>query len=128
MTWVKGAPALNVNNTAYLRWFETLRVGWFSDYGLSQYRPEDPAFVLRALACEYYAPMFLNEDYVVTARCVSYRRTSFTKEYGVWSGGRLKVSGSAVIVMTDKAGTTKIPLTGEQRDILVARDGAVADG
>ena len=24
----------HVNNTAYLRWFETVRVGWFLEYGL----------------------------------------------------------------------------------------------
>ena len=118
----------HVNNTAYLRWFETVRVGWFAEYGISFYGPDDPTFVLRAITCAYHAPMFLNESYIVTARCVSFRRTSFKKVYGVWSEGALKVEGSAVIVMTDTAGTTKMPLSDEKRAVLRDRDGAVAEG
>lgn len=118
----------HVNNTAYLRWFETIRVGWFSEYGLSHYRPDDPTFVLRRLTCDYHAPMYLHDRYVVTARCTSYRRTSFTKEYGVWADGQLKVTGMAVIVMTDRAGTTKVPLSDDMRRVLETRDGAVAGG
>ncbi len=46
--------ALNhVNNTPYLLWFETLRVRWFSDYGLSDYGPDDPTFVLKGVTCDY---------------------------------------------------------------------------
>ncbi len=118
----------HVNNTAYLRWFETVRVGWFAEYGISFYRPEDPTFVLRKITCEYLAPMFLNDAYVVTARCVHVRTTSFTKEYAVWSEGDCKVTGSAVIVMTDTAGTTKVPLPDAMRAVLRDRDGAVEAG
>ncbi len=115
----------HVNNTAYLRWFETVRVGWFAEYGLSWYRPEDPTFVLRAITCDYHAPMFLNERYVVTARCESFRRTSFRKLYAVWADGQLKVEGSAIIVMTDRAGTTKLPLPEAWLTTLETRDGAI---
>ncbi len=114
----------HVNNTAYLRWFETTRVAWFAEYGISHYRPEDPTFVVRAITCEYRAPMFLNDPYIITARCSGFRTTSFTKEYAVWSGGEIKVAGTAVIVMTDAPGTTKLPLPEEMRAVLVARDGA----
>ncbi|MEO0701880.1 MAG: thioesterase family protein [Pseudomonadota bacterium] len=118
--------ALNhVNNTAYLRWFETTRVRWLADYGISDYTAADPTLVLRGVTCDYHAPLFLHEDYVVTARCLSFRRTSFRKAYGVWSGGVLKAEGTAVIVMTDTAGTTKIPLSDGIRETLAGRDGAV---
>jgi acyl-CoA thioester hydrolase len=117
--------ALNhVNNTTYLRWFETLRVLWFFDRGITQYRPEDPTFVVRSLSCDYHAPLFLNDDYIVTARCESFRRTSFRKVYAVWSGGRLCTGGSAVIVKTDAAGARSVPLSEAERAVLVARDGA----
>ncbi len=118
----------HVNNTAYLRWFETVRVGWFSTYGISDYGPGDPTFVLRAITCDYHAPMFLNEEYVVTARCTGFRNTSFTKIYAVWAGGVCKVTGSAIIVMTDKAGTTKVPLTEAMQAVLMERDGAEPAG
>jgi acyl-CoA thioester hydrolase len=87
-------------------------------------RPEDPTFVIRSLTCEYRAPMFLDDDYIVTARCESFRTTSLTKAYAIWSGGRLCASGQAVIVMTDRTGTEKVPLTDDQRQILITRDGA----
>ncbi|MEM9032771.1 MAG: acyl-CoA thioesterase [Pseudomonadota bacterium] len=117
----------HVNNTAYLRWFETVRVGWFAEYGLSNYGPEDPTFVLRQVACDYYAPMYLSETYVVSARCVSFRESSFVKEYGVFADGKLKALGRAVIVMTDPKGTTKMPVTEAVRKVLESRDGAIAD-
>ena len=117
----------HVNNTAYLRWFETVRVGWFSAYGLSDYGPGDPTFVLRAITCDYHAPMYLNEPYVVTARCTAFRNTSFTKDYAVWADGVCKVTGTAVIVMTDKAGTAKIPLSDDMRRVLTERDSAVSE-
>jgi len=121
--------ALNhVNNTAYLRWFETLRVAWLSAYGLSDYGPNDPTIVVRALSCDYHAPMFLNEDYIATARCVSVRTTSFVKEYGIWSGGQLKAAGQAVIVVTDDSGTTKMPLPDDARARFIDIDGARDDG
>ena len=117
----------HVNNAVYLRWFETVRVHWFADYDISHYRPEDATYVIRALTCDYHAPLFLNDSYVVTARCESFRRTSFKKRYAVWSGGELKVEGTAVIVTTDKTGTVKIPLTEAMRDVVQRRDGAVAE-
>ncbi len=114
----------HVNNTAYLRWFETLRVEWFKAYGFSWYGPDDPTFVLRSVTCDYHAPMFLHETYTVCCRVESLRNTSFRKEYAVFSGGELRVSGSTVVVMTDKAGTTKIPLSESMRQTLLDRDGA----
>ena len=118
----------HVNNATYLRWFETVRVSWCGEYSISYYGPDDPTFVLRSVTCDYLAPMFLNETYIVTARCVSFRNTSFRKEYAVWSEGAVKVAGSAVIVMTDRTGTVKVPLSDEMRATLSERDGAVAEG
>ena len=118
----------HVNNTAYLRWFETVRVGWFSDRGVSDYTEADPSLVLRGVTCDYLAPMFLNDAYVVTARCRSFRRSSFVKDYAVWSGGALKATGTAVVVMTDAGGTRKVPLPDRVRARLAEADGAVAEG
>ena len=116
----------HVNNTAYLRWFETTRVHYMAEYDISYYRPQDPTLVLRAITCDFHAPMFLNESYVVTARCRSFRNTSFVKEYAVWSEGQIKVNGTAVVVMTDDSGTKKMPIPEKARRIFGERDGAEA--
>lgn len=112
----------HVNNAVYLCWFETIRVRWLEDYAPSGFA--EATFVLKSLSCEYHAPMFVNEAYVTTARCVSFRNTSFLKEYAIWSAGELKCSGTALVVLTDAAGTQKTPLPDGWREAFAARDGA----
>ena len=117
--------ALNhVNNTAYLRWFETLRIPYFAAYGLSQYRPEDPQMVLRRVSADYIAPMYLGESYVVAGRTTAFRTSSFVMAYAVFAGDSLRATGEAVIVSLDHDGKTKRPLTEAMRETLRSRDGA----
>ena len=117
--------ALNhVNNTAYLRWFETLRISYFAAYDLSHYRPDDPQMVLRRASADYIAPMHLGESYVVTGRTTSFRSSSFVMAYAVFAEGDLRATGEAVIVSLDHDGKTKRPLTEAMRATLKTRDGA----
>ena len=117
--------ALNhVNNTAYLRWFETLRISYFAEYDLSHYRSEDPQMVLRMASAEYIAPMNLGESYVVTGRTTSFRTSSFMMAYAVFVDSEVRATGEAVIVSLEQDGTTKRPLTGAMRATLQSRDGA----
>ena len=114
----------HVNNATYLSWFETVRVHYVRAYGLSQYGPDDPQIVLKGVTCDYHAPLHLSDPYVITARCRSFRRTSFVKEYGVWSEGTLKVQGTAVVVLTEKNGSAKVPVPEAIKAVFAERDGA----
>lgn len=78
--------ALNhVNNIVYLRWFEDLRIPYFHAHAVTSYTSEDdPQVVLASNAARYFKPMFLGETFVATARCTSFRNSSFVLEYGVW--------------------------------------------
>ena len=61
--------ALNhVNNVVFLRWFETIRVAYFQDYGFSKYGPEDPMLVVRRATADFLAPAHQNDEYIVAAR------------------------------------------------------------
>ena len=102
----------HVNNARYLSWFETLRIGYFRDRGLSDYRPGTPrpALVLKSVAVDYRAPLHLEDVYVVAGRTRAYRRTSFTMEYAVASGGRLCALSEAVIVLMADDFRTRRPL------------------
>ena len=121
--------ALNhVNNTAYLRWFETLRIPYFAAYGLSDYRPEDPQLVLRRVSADYIAPVYLGESYVVTGRTVSFRSSSFVMAYAIFVEGEMRATGEAVIVSLEPDGTAKRPLTEAMRKTLIERDGATHVG
>lgn len=117
----------HVNHTAYLRWFEALRVHYVRDYGISPYDGSGPRLVLRHVEAGYRAPMFLGEDYIVTARTASFRRTSLRMEYAVFAPD-LRAEGAAVVVLLERGADVKMPLTEAQRATLAARDGAVAEG
>jgi len=117
----------HVNNAVYLTWFETVRVAYVRDYGISRYRPEDPRMVLRATGAEFHAPLHLDDAYIVTARSTRMRRSSFQMAYGVFSGGRMAASGHAVIVMLEDDLRTRREIPDAIRQTLAARDGAVQE-
>ncbi len=114
----------HVNHTAYLRWFESLRVLYMRDRGISPYDDSGPRIVLKSVSMEYRREMFLGEDYIVAARTVVYRRASVEMHYAVFAPD-LRAEGTAVIVLIARDGSGKHPLTDTQRESLTAADGAV---
>ncbi|MEM7470210.1 MAG: thioesterase family protein [Pseudomonadota bacterium] len=117
--------ALNhVNHTAYLRWFETFRINYFRDYGISNYGPDSPRIVLKSVAAEFIKEMIVAQDYVVTGRTLSFRNVSWVMEYCVWTDQGLQATGSSVLVQLDPETGAKLPLSEAVRETLIARDGA----
>ena len=117
--------ALNhVNNVAFLRWFESIRVSYVQDYGLSRYKPEDPQLVVRRQCADYLAPMLQNESYIVTARTRLIKASSLLMDYAVYSGGVLKAEGDAVIISVEQDGKTRRTHNAEARARIIAEDGA----
>lgn len=123
--------ALNhVNNTAFLRWFETARVSYMQDYGLSGYThgPDDPQLVVRHQSADYFAPMHQNESYIVAARTTLIKLSSFIMEYAVFSGGAMRARGEAVMVSLEQDGSTRRVHKPEAVRRMVERDGAERAG
>ncbi len=116
----------HVNHTACLRWFESLRLPYCRDYGISRYNQTSPELVLKAVEARYHAPMFTSEDYVVTARTVSFRTSSFRMEYAVFAPD-LRTEGSAVVVLLQRDGGGRFELTYDMKRTFVERDGARAE-
>ncbi|WP_425090421.1 acyl-CoA thioesterase [Tropicimonas sp. S265A] len=118
--------ALNhVNNAVCFSWFENLRVHYLREYDLYQYAPGEPMLVMRAVGASYHAPLFLGQDYVLTARTREFGRTSFTMDYAVFADGRCAIEGHAVIVLLEQDGKTGFALTEPMREIMRSRDGAM---
>jgi acyl-CoA thioester hydrolase len=119
----------HVNNARYLSWFESLRVAYLREYGVSDYSERDrPALVLKRVGVSFHAPLHLEDVYVVTGRTRSFRRTSWVMDYAVWSeGGRLCAEGDALIVHMERDAVTRAPLTDGMRAAFTERDGAVAE-
>ncbi len=113
----------HVNHTAYLRWFENLRVSYMRERGISPYDESGPLIVLKSVTMEYRREMFLGEDYVAAARTVAFRRASVEMHYAVFAPD-LRAEGTAVIVLLSRDGAGKHPLTDAQKSRLVRLDGA----
>jgi acyl-CoA thioester hydrolase len=113
----------HVNNVAYMSWFEVVRIHYFRDYGLSDYKSADrPRLVLANATVTYKAEMHLGQIYIVAARTAQFGNTSFTMNYAVY-GETLYSSGSAVIVQLNQDGT-KRALSDPLKDKMVRIDGA----
>ena len=116
----------HVNNNAFLRWFETARVLYMLDYGVSGFSrgPDDPQLVVRRQVADYLAPMFHDESYIVTARTRLVKASSFVMEYAVHSGGSLRATGEAVMVSLEPDGLTRRPHKPDAIKAMKERDGA----
>jgi acyl-CoA thioester hydrolase len=115
-------PLGHVNNAAYLGWFENFRLQYMKAYGVPLTGRDALMVVLRQVQVDYLAEMKLDDDYVVTGRTTRLRNSSFQMEYAVWSGGALRTTSSAVLVMVNENG--KCPIPANLRDIFKDRDGA----
>ena len=118
--------ALNhVNNVVYLKWFETVRVRYVQDYGLTSYgAPDDPQLVVRRVTADFLAPMFQDQSYVVATRTRLVKPSSFVMDYGIFVDGRKMVEGEAVGVSLTRDGTARQPHHPQAVARMIERDGA----
>ncbi|MEM6728946.1 MAG: thioesterase family protein [Pseudomonadota bacterium] len=114
----------HVNNAAYLAWFENLRIHYFRAYGVHNYRDGPlPRIVLKSVSLEFLAEVKLHDVYVMAGRTVSFRRTSWAMEYGVWVNGEMTTRGGAVLVNLGQDGV-KAALPEAWKSAFFERDGA----
>ena len=113
----------HVNNAAYLKFFETLRVNYLTDYHVHDYATDAPRprIVVKSVSLDFHAELKI-ADYIACARTTEMRRTSFLQNYGLYSDGQLKTTGTAVVVFLGADGT-KMPLPDDLRQRLTDRDG-----
>ncbi|MDD9921802.1 MAG: thioesterase family protein [Boseongicola sp.] len=97
----------HVNNVVFLKWFETIRVSYVQDYGFTSYTKDDPMLVVRRVTCDFLAPMFQNEEYVVATRTTVLKPSSFVMDYAVMCDGSLRATGEAVVVSLEQDGKTR---------------------
>ncbi|MEM9425317.1 MAG: acyl-CoA thioesterase [Pseudomonadota bacterium] len=122
--------ALNhVNNVVFLRWFETIRVRYVVDYGLTSYAADDdPQLVVRRVTADYLAPVLMGQDYVIATRTTLVKPSSFLMDYGLFVEGRQVSSGEAVVVSLTPDGSARQTHRPEAVEAMVARDNAVREG
>ncbi|MEM8630274.1 MAG: acyl-CoA thioesterase [Pseudomonadota bacterium] len=113
----------HVNNAVFLSWFETFRLPYLEDYGVSDYSENAPRLVLATVSASFEREMLMGEIYVVTGRTAWYRSSSFGMEFAVFAPDR-RATGSATVVLRTRDGTGKWPLTQAQKATFRDRDGA----
>ena len=113
----------HVNNAAYMVWFETARIRYFAERGVTG--PDVPhVTVIRRGEIDWLAEMRGEPDYVVAIRCTEVRRTSFTLECELWSEGVCTARFRCVIVLVAADRSGKAPLPDALRQLLLETDGA----
>ena len=114
----------HVNNVAYLRWYETLRVHYLDHYDIYNLAGPDPKIVLKSANLDYRAEVRRGETYINVTRTAEMRNTSFSMEHATIVDGKVTTTCTCIIVLLN-ADNTKRPLPEALRETLIARDGAV---
>lgn len=123
--WADCDMYAHVNHSAYLVLFEDLRVAWWLQHG-GTFAPDAPGPVVGTLEVKYARAAGFGDEVLLTARCTSFRRTSFVHEYALWRDG-LMCHARALCVVINNATGEKHPLPDEMRRALL-QAGAKAEG
>lgn len=123
--WTECDIYAHVNHAAYLTLFEDMRIAWWLGAG-GTFAPDAPGPVVGTLEVKYLRPGHFQDKVLLTARTVSFRRSSFVHQYGMWRDGLL-CSARALCVVIDNATGKKAELPAAMRHLMVERDGAVSE-
>jgi len=112
----------HVNNVAYLRWYETLRIEYLENYKIYELAGPDPKLVVKSASLDFKAEVMRGAPYINVTRTAQMRNTSFTMEYATFVDGKLTTTGTALIVVLNQD-NTKRPLSDALRQSFLSRDG-----
>lgn len=103
----------HVNNTVYLRWFETARIEYFRKISLTASAPTSTAPILARTTIDFRQPVTFPDTVRTESTVKSLGRTSFVMGYRVYSsalGDTLAAEGESVVVLLNYATGTKVEL------------------
>lgn len=105
----------HVNNTVYLRWFETARIALFDALGVDANRPSEIGPILATTTCNFRRPLAYPGTVRVTASVSRVGNTSFVVDYDIQCDGETAADGTSVIVLVNYATGAKIPVPSAMR-------------
>ncbi len=93
----------HVNNTVYLRWFESARIAWFERAGIAGRGDGGVGPILASTHCRFVRPLTYPDVIIAEATTTRIGRSSFDMAYRVLrrDTGELAAEGGGVIVMLD---------------------------
>jgi acyl-CoA thioester hydrolase len=116
----------HVNNTRFIRWFESARIAHFARVGITTTQPEGVAPILAHVSCDYLAPVEFPAEILAGARVTRIGKTSFHQEYVVAlseAPERPVANGIGVIVMFDYPSGNTVPIPDDLRVRISELDG-----
>lgn len=121
--WGEMDAANHVNNTVYLRYFESARIEFFNQIGFMDFTGDNGIGPILAEAnCKYKAPLTFPDNIKITARILpdSLTEYGFTMQHIIFSEKlqRIAAEGTSKIVCYDYKNKRKAPITKELIDIL----------
>src|SRR5437763_324934 len=103
----------HVNNTIYLRWFESSRIAYSARVGMfDRIETDQIGPILAASECDYRQPLTVPDTVGVGSKVVRIVRPSLTFEHRVvgQAAGTVAAEGVAVLVYHDYARGESIPV------------------
>ena len=116
----------HVNNTRFIRWFESARIAHFERVGIETGAAVGIGPILAHVSCDYLAPVDFPGEVLVGVRATRIGTTSLTHEYVVTLSDRPDqpvAKGTGVIVMYDYDTGTKAPVPDDLRQRIRDLDG-----
>lgn len=113
----------HVNNTIYLRWFESVRIAFFAAVAIPHREIEQrEAPILARTSCTFELPLIYPDTVRVQCAIGRIGTKSFTMLYEVHSvtHGKRAAQGDGVIVWYDYASESTVPLPDDLRERLGA--------
>jgi acyl-CoA thioester hydrolase len=116
----------HVNNTVFLRWFESARIAYFEKVGMSTGAGSAaPGPILARATVDFRKPVTFPDRVTSRARIAKVGTTSFTMAYQVVSEKLgLVAEGEGVVVMFDYAKQSKVPVDEALKARIAALEGA----
>ena len=94
----------HVNNTHYIRWFESARIAYLQGCGLASWMKGDPAGpILASIVCHYRRPVLFPDTVRIGARVKDLGRTSMILYHAVYSSSQetIVADGESHVVLFD---------------------------
>jgi acyl-CoA thioester hydrolase len=116
----------HVNNTVYLRWFESARIAYGEQVGMEQTADgRDVGPILASLTCNYRRQLNFPDIVHVGARITRIGNKSLTMEHRLISEslGAIAADGDSILVTFDYAGQKSVPVPAAVRESISKFEG-----
>ena len=119
----------HVNNTIYVRWFESARVAYWDETGMRDLlQPRHCGPILAAVHCNYRRQLKYPDNIHVGARVRTLGRTSLKLEHAVFSEKRQEIvaDGESIVVIFNYAAQHSEVVSEELRALIRRIEGNLA--